>query len=352
MKKSFFVLSFIAFSSFAATTPKECEFRLKQNRDQSFQEISLATISKEGKLEDSYRDFKFGFYYKNELSDKKVTKLCEQDEFRKKLVDVINCTNDLYEPVAPENLSKTQIDNKNYILSHRSFTMSKWGIFSYCLKNKNILDGLQSEIALTKSCLEGIQSRLQFNEVLGVPGDSVFKMERNHDELLSSCQTPLFRKTFISTDMQTAQDCYKQKMGNEKLANTFSYEGIFNKLLSESQANRAKVEKSLSLKDWKNEIEKEHLYDDYVAPALKTYTYCAESFLKGKEVAAYYKNQDFVNCVYAHDEDNAESFCANESLLMATKNQLDRRASRGIASKRNRFSSFFGQWQNPFYGEN
>ena len=65
-----------------------------------------------------------------------------------------------------------------------------------------------------------------------------------------------------------------------------------------------------------------------------------------------YKNQDFVNCVYAHDEDNAESFCANESLLMATKNQLDRRASRGIASKRNRFSSFFGQWQNPFYGEN
>ena len=331
----------------------ECEFDLTQLRDQSYQKLSLAESNSDGEVVDGFRDFQFGYEMKNQLTDKKIKNLCENERFQMNYKEVLRCTEDLYSVVSPQSIEKVKLKGKDYLASYKALPISKWKFFNYCHDHQNQMAQIHSEMQKTKSCLEGVKLRLSHNSVLGKSGQSVLSMARNYDELFDYCQTPKFQESFAKLDINDVKQCFTQKMENTHVMTSYNYGEEFKKLWQASQSGKKKFDKNLNLSQWQTAINNSLVFNDFVAPAVVTYLDCAQTFIKGKNLYAFYGDHKFVNCMGESHENakDAQIHCAGVSPLYSqteSKWTKPKKASRSVASNRPEYElkSFFGEWQN------
>ena len=333
---------------------EQCEFRLKQDRDQSYQLLSLAQLNEFGKFEDAGRDFQFGYEYKKQMSDSYIQKVCKDKEFRSQMGNILHCTGQIYSKVAPESIPAVEIEGKSYLMAYKGLPVSKWKVFSYCKAKSSKMSLLHHDIDQTAQCLEQVKNRIQHNNVLSVAGQSVLNMARNYDEVFEYCQKPAFRSAFLGQDMVSVSSCYQKKMVDSKLFTEFHWDSKNKDFVSPSlvKSKFKKHVQKFNLESWAKQIQEEKLYDDFVAPAILTYTQCGDSYLKGKQLHAFYNDHAFVNCVHqsgAETTEAKEESCAQDNHLLAREEKwIKSNNSRGrsIASDgENEESSWFGDWQ-------
>lgn len=351
----FLCLTFLFTNAYGAEN-EQCEFSLKQDRDKSYQLLSLAQLNEFGKFEDANRDFQFGQEYKKQMSDGYIQKICQDKDFRNQLGNILHCTKEIYSKVAPESIPAVEIEGKSFLMAYKGLPVSKWKVFSFCKAKSSKMSLLHHDIDQTAQCLGQVKNRIQHNNVLSVAGQSVLNMARNYDEVFESCQKPAFRSAFLGQDMVDVSACYQKKMVDSKLFTEFNWNSKNKDFVAPSlvKSNFKKHVQNFNLEVWAKEIQNERLYDDFVAPAILTYTQCGDSYIKGKQLHAFYNDHAFINCVHQSSAETTkakEESCAQDNHLLAREDKwMNSQNSQGrsIASDQEKqSSSWFGDWQRP-----